>query len=140
MIAHIGKRIFSKNQFQPRILVVDDDPVCQRVHNYYLHTLLGFQVDIVGSSDEALTKYLNHGYQLVLLDAELNGKSGFEISKKIRAKEKLFNKNRTVIFMITSYLRHDLQREYTLAGVDEFITKPLGFEKLNILMKYWLSS
>lgn len=140
MMAQTGKIILNKNTLQSRILIVDDDPICQKVHNHYVHTLLGFSVDIASNGAEALSKYSNHKHKLILLDSDLGEISGFEVSKKIREEEKVNHKKQTIIFMITSHLYYEVQREYALAGIDEFITKPLCFEKLNTLMEYWLSN
>jgi DNA-binding response OmpR family regulator len=107
-----------------RILVVEDE---KKVASFLEQGLReeGYSVDVAHDGDEGLMKALVHEYDLVLLDVMLPGKSGLEIVRDLRAKERA-----TPVLMLTA---RDAEQDVVLgldAGADDYLTKPFGFDEL----------
>ena len=77
-------------------------------------------------------------YDLILLDLNLPGITGFEILERIR-KIDLHSTTPTIIFSTSSSTR-DILMAYEL-GANAFITKPMDFETfeatLNAIIQFW---
>jgi two-component system, OmpR family, KDP operon response regulator KdpE len=106
-----------------RILVVDNEPQIRRV----MRTTLipqGFEVDDAKSGDEALDHIRPGKYDLVLLDINMPGMTGFEVCRKIRAS------SATPIIMLTVRSAEKDKLEAFDAGADDYITKPFSTPEL----------
>src|SRR5256885_684912 len=65
-----------------KVLVVDDDPETANGLTAILKDD-GYQVDVVGSAEEALERFGVTTYHLLLTDLLLPGKSGVELTKTV---------------------------------------------------------
>jgi len=107
-----------------RILVVEDD---KKVASFLEKGLReeGYSVDVAHDGADGAVKAHVHEYDLLLLDIMLPGKSGLEIVRELRSKE------RTVpVLLLTA---RDAQEDVVLgldAGADDYLTKPFGFDEL----------
>jgi DNA-binding response OmpR family regulator len=107
-----------------RILVVEDD---KKVASFLEKGLReeGYSVDVAHDGADGLMKAHVHEYDLLLLDIMLPGRSGLEIVRDLRAKE------RTVpVLLLTA---RDAKEDVVLgldAGADDYLTKPFGFDEL----------
>ena len=105
-------------------LLIEDDKVIA-------DTLLKFLkeknilLDFANDGKIGLNMALSRNYEVILLDYNLAGLNGLEITKKLRAK-----KNNTPIIMIS--VRHELEDKLSLldSGVDDYITKPFSLSEL----------
>ena len=70
-----------------RILVVEDD---RKVASFLKQALReeGYSVDVASDGTEGALNALVHDYDLLLIDVMLPGKSGLEIVRELRSKEK----------------------------------------------------
>jgi len=107
-----------------RILVVEDE---KKVASFLEQGLReeGYAVDVAHDGSDGLVKALVHDYDLLLLDVMLPGKSGLEIVRELRAKERA-----TPVLMLTA---RDAEQDVVLgldAGADDYLTKPFGFDEL----------
>jgi len=107
-----------------RILVVEDD---KKVASFLEKGLReeGYSVDVAHDGTDGLVKAHVHEYDLLLLDIMLPGKSGLEIVRDLRSKEKA-----VPVLMLTA---RDDQADVVLgldAGADDYLTKPFGFDEL----------
>jgi len=106
-----------------RILVVDDESQIRRVMRAILIPE-GFDVDDAKSGNEALD-YLRSGeYDLVLLDIDMPGMTGFETCRAIRALSDM------PIIMLTARSAEKDKVEALDAGADDYITKPFSTPEL----------
>jgi DNA-binding response OmpR family regulator len=107
-----------------RILVVEDD---KKVASFLEKGLReeGYAVDVSHDGTDGLVKAHVHEYDLVLLDIMLPGRSGLEIVRDLRSRE------RTVpVLMLTA---RDDREDVVMgldAGADDYLTKPFGFDEL----------
>ncbi len=99
------------------ILIVEDEPVIRQELKILLKNAL-YEVTALEKFDEVDSWVLEHKVDLVLLDLNLPGKSGFDICIQVRAKSDV------PIIILTS--RTDSMDELTgmLKGADDYITKP----------------
>ena len=110
------------------ILLVDDSDVNLKVASLMLKKL-GHQADIATNGIEAIEALENHSYDIVLMDIQMPEMDGLEATKIIRQRWHQDPK----IIVVTSL---DNYREICLAaGADDFLTKPLGIEKLREAIK-----
>lgn len=121
-----------------RILVVEDDYINQ----LYMKSLLsgeGIHVDSAANGLQALEKYDQNTYHVILMDAQMPKMDGFEATRIIREKEKAKNIH-TPIFALTGYAVSNVEENFSAAGVDEFLLKPLDENKLIYLIKKYTAA
>lgn len=125
-------------QFKARILVVEDNPVNQKVAQGLL-SKFGVQVDLAANGQEALDSLEHLPFDLVLMDCQMPIMDGYEASQKIRLEDsKVLNRAIPIIAMTANSMEGD--REKCLAsGMDDFISKPVNPNKLQEALKRWLS-
>ena len=117
------------------LMVIDDDSAIRAT----LQAALEKQYSVVGLSngDEALELIESYNPRLLILDINIPGSDGFEISKKVRSKAKL--NNLPILFMT---VRKD-DRSFLSSldsGGDSFITKPFKISELREKIEYLLRS
>ena len=106
-----------------RVLVVEDDPVLTRVLRDNL-TFEGFDVQSVADGSEAQTVAKEFGPDLVLLDVNLPGRSGFELCEAWRQRSQV-----PIILLTAMGQKGDKIRGLQL-GADDYVTKPFDLEEL----------
>ena len=107
-----------------RILVVEDDV---KVASFLEKGLReeGYSVDVAHDGADGLLKAFVYDYDLLLLDVMLPGKSGMEVVRELRAKERA-----VPVLMLTA---RDAREDVVMgldAGADDYLTKPFGFDEL----------
>lgn len=104
-----------------KVLIVDDDPVCNHV---IVNTLKRANLDIVSVEDplEGLKLLQTNHYDLVLLDIEMPKLTGFEVCKKLRA---LPHYKTTPVIFVTAHGNFGNRTQGVLSGGNYFITKPV---------------
>jgi two-component system response regulator RegX3 len=106
-----------------RILLVEDDPGMVETVSYALRAE-GFDLDVVGDGDQAVTRALSEEYDLLLLDVSLPGLSGVEVCRRVREESVV------PIVMVTA---RDAEVERVLgleSGADDYVTKPFSLAEL----------
>jgi DNA-binding response OmpR family regulator len=107
-----------------RILVAEDE---KKVASFLEQGLReeGYAVDVSHDGTDASMKALVHAYDLLVLDVMMPGKTGLEVVRAVRERE------RTVpILLLTA---RDAQEDIVQgldAGADDYLTKPFGFDEL----------
>ena len=118
-----------------RVLVVDDNPINQRVAVKMLEKL-GCRVDLAGTGMEALAAICRHPYPLVFMDCQMPELDGFETTRLIRSQEQPGTRL-PIIAMTANAMAGD--REACLkAGMDDFISKPIIAADLQAKVAHWL--
>ena len=114
----------------PRILVVDDDLVNQRV----LANLLkrkGWESDVARSGQECLDKLSAAKFDLILLDIQMPEMDGFQTAEIVRRRETTPTQQpRTPIVALTALRQPDTRERCLAAGMDDQLTKPVDTEQL----------
>ena len=106
-----------------QILVVEDDPLFQRLHCTYLERA-AYDVRCASSGQAALAEFFHTPVDAILLDVGLPDMSGFEVLEQIR---RLSN---VPVVVITSYnASKDILHGFEL-GADDYLTKPFDPHEL----------
>lgn len=117
-----------RTDWQPTILVMDDDPDLQKLVRTYL-TLEGFKMRAAFKRDDLLVALRQQPPpDLVLLDVQLPDANGFDILDKMRQHPVL--KSMPVIMLTAEATRESVLRGLQ-GGADGYITKP--FEPDNLI-------
>lgn len=118
-----------------RILVVEDYFINQEVLKELLE-LMQCQVDIAEEGHQALEMATLNSYDLILMDLQLPGIDGIEVTHQIRKREK--PPKHTLIVALTASAIEDSRRRSLEAGADDYVTKPLdGIQLEEVLLKYF---
>lgn len=121
------------------VLLVEDNIVNQKIAFFTLKKL-GFPVDIAENGKEAIEKFQNKKYKLVLMDIQMPVMDGFEATKQIRQTEKdnLETSPSIIIALSANVLSRDVQRCFEV-GMNEFISKPFSSDKLMEKIKLYFN-
>ncbi len=115
------------------LLLVEDNILNQKLIflNLVKH---GFKIDVANNGLEAVEKFKERKYNLILMDLMMPVMDGLEATKHIRHIE-LINGGHTPIVGLTANT-YDADREKCLAsGMDEFMTKPFDIEIFQEIIK-----
>jgi CheY-like chemotaxis protein len=110
------------------ILVVDDEAISRRAIIYALEKAQLQSVN-VEAPETALTLLTESNFDLVFLDVDMPGMTGFELCTKLRSLP--FHKKTPVVF-VTSLSDFDNRTSSTMAGGNDFIAKPFLFIELTV--------
>lgn len=106
-----------------RILFVEDDHSILEMVKDYL-TKEGFQITTAMDGEEAVSTFLNHAFDLIILDIMLPKLDGLEVMKIIRERS-------TVPILIMSAKDSDLDQALGLGlGADDYLCKPFSMVQL----------
>lgn len=106
-----------------KLLLVDDDKaLCSLLQNYLAQE--NFETDTIHDGDTAVAKILDGGYDLVILDIMLPGRSGFEVLKSIR-------ETSTIPVIMLTARGEDVDSVVGLElGADDYLAKPCSLRVL----------
>jgi CheY-like chemotaxis protein len=121
-----------------RILVVEDNPVNQRVAQRLLEKL-GVTVVIVGNGALAVDRFQDGGFDAILMDCQMPVMDGFEASRRIRAieLERGTGEHIPIVALTANVMREDQQRCIE-AGMDGHIGKPVKPNQLRDCLATYL--
>ena len=105
-----------------RFMVVDDDPISQRLVQARLRAR-GYEVDAVGSGEEALEKIEDFRPDLVFLDVSMPGIDGLEVLERMRGRGLDL-----AVIMMTAFGTEEVAVEALRRGADDYLRKP--FEQI----------
>jgi DNA-binding response OmpR family regulator len=112
----------------PRILLVDDEQSVQTLLTYPLRKE-GYDVIAASTGREALARFQEGQFDLVVLDVMLPELDGFDVCKQLRAKSSV------PIIMLTAKAE-ELDKVLGLElGADDYITKPFSMREFRSRVK-----
>lgn len=104
-----------------KIMIVEDNPVNQKVMQK-LVKIFGHESIVVEDGFQALEQVKLHNPALILMDIQLIGISGIDITKDIKADENL--RNIPVIAVTASVILEDKERIINESRCDDYLSKP----------------
>ncbi|UCG51731.1 MAG: response regulator transcription factor [Candidatus Latescibacterota bacterium] len=107
-----------------KILVVDDDPSVVRLIKKYLKEE-GFEVHGSQGGDDAVERFFDEEYLLVITEWTIPGLSGIEVCQHIRA----FDEHTPIIMLSHRKSVRDRIRGFDV-GCDDYIAKPFNIHEL----------
>jgi len=117
------------------ILVVDDNHDNLRLLRDLL-TGQGYRVTVATGGEKALNSVQTEKPELILLDINMPGKSGYDVCKQL--KEDLSTRNIPILFLSAYTDPADITKGFSIGGVD-YITKPFHTEELLARVKTHLT-
>ncbi len=122
-------------EHRPRVLVVEDNPVSQRVASRNLEKL-DYRVDVAANGLEALDAVDRQSYALVLMDCQMPEMDGFVATEEIRRRE-AGGAHLPIIALTAGAMIEDEERALA-AGMDDYLAKPLMVEDLAAAVQRWV--
>ena len=110
------------------ILVAEDNTVNQKVAASMLKRM-GHQPTLVANGNEAVKKWSETPFDLILMDVQMPGVDGFEAARRIRNQE-LAAETRTPIIAMTARAMSGDRERCIAAGMDDYVSKPVTMEAL----------
>ncbi len=120
------------------VLLAEDEPISRIL----IETLLeqaGLQIDAVENGKLAVEKALSGNYQAVLMDVQMPVMDGLEATREIRDHERL-NGGHLPVIALTAHAMHGDREKCLQAGMDDYLTKPLGKTELFDTLTRYLTS
>jgi len=110
-------------QSDARVLVVEDNPVNQKVAQNMLE-MLGCRVDVAGDGQAAIDLVESMPYDLVFMDVQMPTMDGLQATAEIRRREGATGQHLMIVAMTAHAMEAD--RERCLAvGMDDYLSKPV---------------
>jgi len=110
------------------VLVVDDEAISRRAVVYALEKAHLKSVNVEDPAT-ALKLLTENNFDLVFLDVDMPGMSGFELCTRLRNLE---HQKRTPVVFVTSLNDFDNRTSSMMAGGNDFIAKPFLFIELTV--------
>jgi DNA-binding response OmpR family regulator len=112
----------------PRILLVDDEESLQKLLSYPLRSD-GYEVVAAADGQEALDRFDESQFDLVVLDVMLPRVDGFDVCRKLRARSAV------PIIMLTAKAEEFDKVLGLELGADDYITKPFSMREFRSRVK-----
>jgi CheY-like chemotaxis protein len=116
------------------ILLVEDNILNQRITTFSLKKF-NHTVDIANNGLEAVNKYRDNTYDVILMDIMMPVMDGLEATSQIRKYEKEVGKSHTPVIAITANTLDNDRDKCIETGMDEYMAKPFDMNRLNEIFK-----
>jgi signal transduction histidine kinase/CheY-like chemotaxis protein len=115
------------SQNPARILLVEDQPLNQKIATMLLQRLGYAKVDIASNGEEAVSMVSSGvGYDIVFMDLQMPVMGGVEATRRIRGNFQL--KHQPAIIAMTGHALTGVKEECRECGMNAFLTKPVSLD------------
>jgi CheY-like chemotaxis protein len=111
-----------------RILLAEDNAINQRLAARMMEKR-GYTVVIANDGHQALAALDKEPFDVVLMDVQMPGMDGLEVTKALREKEKTTGSHLRIVAMTAHAMQGDRER-CLQAGMDGYIAKPIQIREL----------
>jgi len=126
------------NAKQLSILLVDDTPVNRKIVVKRLLSLGYPEPACATNGKEALDRLEKEDFDIVLMDCQMPVLDGYSATQQLRQKEG--DKKHTVVIAMTANALTGDREKCLAAGMDDYISKPVNFDRLLQLLDRWSAS
>jgi two-component system cell cycle response regulator DivK len=119
---------------QNSILVVDDNPANAALVSFLLKKK-GYEVRTAADAVEALAMVRDFAPRLIMMDIQLPGMDGLELTKRLKADPAT---RQTIIIALTAYAMKGDEERARQAGCDGYVSKPIDTRTLPALVAEYL--
>ena len=123
----------------PRVLLAEDSPACQEFVRIVMKQS-GLNLDIVQNGAEAIDALSKTDYALVLMDCLMPVMGGAETTRLIRSGTTNARNPKIPIIAITANAFQTNAETCKLAGMNDYITKPVSAAALREAVQKWLAT
>jgi two-component system, cell cycle response regulator DivK len=117
------------------ILIVEDNPTNLKLSKLLL-TIEGYEVRTAINAEEAIKVLTTFHPRLILMDLQLPGKNGLELTRELKSDPKFKD---ILIVALTAYAMKGDEEKATAAGCDGYMTKPVSAVTFPIEIAQYLS-
>ncbi len=129
-----------ESQLSGRVLLAEDNPVNQEFMTELL-AIIGIDSVLAENGQIAVeTLQQDSSFDLVLMDCQMPVLDGFEATATIRAHEQACGSERIPIIALTANAMEGDRERCLDAGMDEYLTKPIGSENLKAALTQFITS
>ncbi|XXY50425.1 response regulator [Sorangium sp. So ce269] len=122
----------ARSSSRPRVLVVDDDPVSQKVAAFMVEKR-GYRAEVAGSGRAAAEAVRRGGYAAVLMGCRSPGHDGHAAVAELRRAER--PDRRTPIIAMTEGAGRDAREGCLAAGMDDALAMPLKQDEVDRVLR-----
>lgn len=126
---HADKKEDTIQSVQYRILMAEDNLINQHVAQSVLGKL-GQKADLASNGKEALKKYMENDYNVVLMDVEMPIMDGIEATEAIREYELQNKKSPALIIALTAGVSKEDKEKCLAVGMNHFVPKPFNIKHI----------
>ena len=126
-------------RLQGRVLVIEDNPINQRVTQRQLMEL-GLKVEVVATAEIGLARLVGESFDAVLMDLQLPGIDGLTATRRWRAQEVAEGRRRLPIIAITANAMGTDREACYSAGMDGYQAKPARLDDLYRVLVRWVTT
>ncbi|MDM7934764.1 MAG: response regulator [Methanothrix sp.] len=116
---------------QLSILLAEDNDVNRKVALQMLKRL-GYSADVASNGLEVLRALEERSYDVILMDIQMPEMDGIEAARRIRER---WPSGAPMIVALTAFAMEGDRERLLLAGMDEYISKPIAIEELRAVLE-----
>lgn len=120
-------------QYPLRILIAEDNPINQKLLIRVLNKLGYHGIEVANNGLEAVEKFDEKFYDVLLMDVQMPEMDGLEATRMIRLKQYY----QPIIISMTANAMQGDREECLKAGMNDYISKPVRLEALVSVLEKW---
>ncbi|MEZ6186248.1 MAG: response regulator [Planctomycetota bacterium] len=114
-----------------QILVVEDNAINRKVTRHLLERA-GYGCHVAEDGPDALDAFKSNHYDLVLMDVQMPGMDGYQVTRRLRDLERALGVRQPVpVVAVTAGVSEEERERCREAGMLEFLEKPLRWQVLS---------
>lgn len=131
-----GKHVVDDDVKALRVLIAEDNPLNKKILSQMLKSL-GHDVDCADDGPAALRASEAKQYDLILMDCQMPGLDGDEVTRRIR--EGTGQQRQPIIVAVTADNSAEHKSKCLQSGMDDFLAKPIRLQVLKSGLQRWSS-
>ena len=120
-----------------RILVAEDNLTNQKVITRMMERM-GYVIQLVDNGNAVLQQLSQADFDLVLMDIQMPGIDGFEVTRRIRQGAEGVRDPRVPIVALTAHALKSDREQCLAVGMDDYLAKPVQPRELAAVLDRWL--
>lgn len=132
----VGENMSFQPQPKPLVLLVEDNPIQQRISKAYAEKL-GVEVFAVSSCKEAVEALERRKFALILMDWRMPETDGIKCTRTIREVDAKNGLHTPIVALTARALSGDKEK-CLAAGMDDYLSKPFTTAQLKEVMSRWI--
>lgn len=117
-----------------RLLLVEDNPINREIVMGLLEGS-GLLIEVAEDGQQAVTRFQEAPYDLILMDVQMPVMDGYEASRRIRG----LDPEVPIIGLTANAFQEDVDKALA-AGMNEHLSKPIGLEQLQAVLQKYLTA
>ena len=132
------KKVYEQFSFQYPLLLVEDNPVNQKVATSFLKRL-GCECDIANNGKEAIELLSEKDYALVFMDIQMPVMDGVLATQTIRDTQSTVKNHDIHIIALTAHAMEGDRDKFMQIGMNDYLSKPLNIKAIRRALRRFQS-